>query len=98
MAVRGFNEFGGYDNDFSVRILDRHLCKVCNKVLNEPQLLVCCGEHDCEKCLSHSFEIAHKRCCPHCGAEGAKLQYVLDKGLKTEILGLKVCLIRETLL
>ena len=44
-------------------------CMICAKVLNEPHLTDCCGQHFCQACLEQWFEKQTKKECPHCRSE-----------------------------
>ena len=44
-------------------------CMICAKVLNEPHLTDCCGQHFCQACLEQWFEKQAKKECPHCRSE-----------------------------
>ena len=35
---------------------DDYLCMICVKVLNEPHLTDCCGQHFCQVCLEQWFK------------------------------------------
>ena len=76
-------EYGGYNHEFVGEVADRYNCQICTKVIREPHLAVCCGQHFCESCLS-------KESCPHCRAEGEAFHHVINKGLRSEINKLKI--------
>ena len=83
--------YGGYDYNFVNMVQDRLYCStVCTKVLRDPHLTKCCGQHFCESCLNYWFEKHHGQSCPHCRAEGNEFQHFLNKSLKREISELKV--------
>ena len=83
--------YGGHDNDFVGEVADRFICQICTKVLREPHLAVCCGQHFCESCLNKWFSRQQGRqSCPHCRAEGAAFSHVINKGLRSEINQLKI--------
>ena len=82
--------FGGHDYNFIDTVLNRHKCTVCTKVLRDPELTVCCGQHFCGTCLLQWFKSQHKKSCPHCRAEGPKFQHVENKSLKSEINQLQI--------
>ena len=44
-------------------------CMICAKVLNEPHLTDCCGQHFCQACLEQWFKKQTKKICPHCRSE-----------------------------
>ena len=52
--------YGGHDNDFVGEVADRFICQICTKVLREPHLAVCCGQHFCESCLNKSGSVDNK--------------------------------------
>ncbi len=84
-------EYGGYDNDFVETVSDRYVCStVCTKVLRDPHLTSCCGQHFCETCLNYWFEKHRQQSCPHCRAKGSGFNHFLDKKLKREISELKI--------
>ena len=84
-------EYGGYDNDFVETVPDRYECStVCTKVLKDPHLTSCCGQHFCETCLNYWFEKHRQKSCPHCRAKGSGFNHFLDKKLKREISELKI--------
>ena len=84
------DDFGGYEADFKDPVLERHKCTVCTKVLRDPELAVCCGQHFCGTCLLQWFKTQHNKSCPHCRAEGTKFQHVDNKSLKSEISQLRI--------
>ena len=79
---------GGYDSEFVCEVAERFNCQICAKVLREPHLAVCCGQHFCESCLNRWFQQHHS--CPHCRAEGKEFSHVIHKGLRSEINQLEV--------
>ena len=82
--------YGGYDYRFIVKDLDKYTCNICTKVLKDPHLTGCCGQVFCESCLNYWFTKHGKESCPHCRAEGKRLQHLLDKRLKREIYSLRI--------
>jgi TNF receptor-associated factor 4 len=42
---------------------------ICAKVLNEPHLTDCCGQHFCQACLQQWFKKQAKKICPHWRSE-----------------------------
>ena len=82
--------YGGHDFKFIGAVSDRLNCNVCAKVLRDPHLAVCCGQHFCESCLNKWFTRQGKESCPHCRAEGDKFNHVIHKGLRSEINQLKI--------
>jgi hypothetical protein len=90
MAERQLHVYGGYDYHFVDKISDRFICQICTKVLREPHLAVCCGQHFCESCLNKWFTGQGKQSCPHCRAEGKRFNHVIHKGLRSEVNQLKI--------
>lgn len=85
MAERNVPEdqFGGYEQDFIGVVPDRYICNtVCIKVLCDPHLTSCCGQHFCESCLNNWFTKHRKPSCPYCRAEGSDFNHFLDKKTK----------------
>ena len=82
--------YGGHDCTFVAAVPDRLNCNICTKVLRDPHLAVCCGQHFCESCLNKWFTGQGKESCPHCRAEGEAFKYVINKGLRSEINQLKI--------
>ena len=80
-------QYGGYDFTFTKPVPDRFHCNICTKVLRDPHLTGCCGEHFCESCLKHWFK-KQKTTCPHCRQEN--FNHVLNKALKREISDLEI--------
>ena len=48
---------------------DEYQCMICAKLLNEPHLTDCCGQHFCQACLQQWFKKQAKKICPHCRSE-----------------------------
>ena len=89
--MAGNQEYGGHDFDFVDKVPDRFNCQICTKVLCDPHLAVCCGQHFCESCLNKWFDRQQgKQSCPHCRAEGEEFHHVINKGLRSEINQLKI--------
>ena len=84
------DDYGGYEAKFIDTVLERYKCSVCTKVLRDPELAVCCGQHFCGTCLLQWFKTQRSKSCPHCRAEGTKFQHVENKSLKSEISQLRV--------
>ena len=55
MAKKDAEPFGGHDHEFVGEVPDRFNCQICAKVIREPHLAVCCGQHFCESCLNKWF-------------------------------------------
>lgn len=82
--------YGGHDYEFVGQVADRYNCQICTKIIREPHLAVCCGQHFCESCLNKWFARQGKESCPHCRAEGEGFHRVINKGLRSEINQLKI--------
>ena len=82
--------YGGHDYEFVQEVSNRLNCHICTKVLRDPHLAVCCGQHFCESCLNKWFTRQGKESCPHCRAEGETFNHVIHKGLRSEINELKI--------
>ena len=82
--------YGGHDCKFIGAVSDRLNCNICTKVLRDPHLAVCCGQHYCESCLHKWFTRQGKESCPHCRAEGEEFHHVINKGVRSEINQLKI--------
>ena len=80
-------QYGGYDFTFTKPIPEKLHCNICTKVLRDPHLTVCCGQHFCESCLKHWFK-KQKTTCPHCREEN--FNHFLNKALKREIDDLEI--------
>jgi len=80
-------QYGGYDLIFTKPVPDRFYCNICTKVLRDPHLTGCCGQHFCESCLKHWFK-KQKTTCPHCREEN--FNHFLNKALKREINDLEI--------
>ena len=89
MAMADNKQYGGYDHEFVGTVPDRFICQICTKVLHDPHLAVCCGQHFCESCLNRWFTRQGKESCPHCQAEGESFNHVIHKGLRSEVNQLK---------
>ena len=63
-------------------------CMICAKLLNEPHLTDCCGQHFCGVCLERWFEKQAKKICPHCRSES--FTYMRYLPLKRKINALQV--------
>ena len=86
MAVAN-TQYGGYNFSFTKPVPERFYCNICTKVLRNPQLTFCCGQHFCESCLKH-WSKKQKTTCPHCREEN--FNHVLNKALKREISDLEI--------
>ena len=60
-----------------------YFCQICMKVLQEPHVTECCGQHFCKACLEKWFERNHEKVCPHC--READFVHILYKPLQRKI-------------
>ena len=81
--------YGGHDYSF-VDNVDKYTCNICKKILKDPQLTACCGQHYCQSCLNYWFTTNYRRSCPHCRTERSGFQYFLNKSVKREIDSLRI--------
>ena len=91
-------QYGGYEYEFADKVPERYLCSiVCRKVLRDPRLLVCCGNHICEACLNswlrsqgelRQQEDQQQPLCPHCREEN--FTHVKNLSLRREVDELKI--------
>ena len=79
---------GGYDYEFVEEPPKRFICNICAKVLRDPYLTACCGQHYCESCIKHWIGEKRSKVCPHCRKNN--FVHILNKALKREIDELKV--------
>ena len=87
---------GGYDYEFvDDPIPQKYVCTICLKVMRQPRLTECCGQHYCDSCLTHWLDgQREKRTCPQCRQE--EFQSMLNKEKMREINDLKIyCIHRE---
>lgn len=83
-------KYGGYEGDLVEEPHDRFICTICTKILRDPHLVVCCGKKYCISCLENWFKEKCLKSCPHCRAKGCAFQFVIEKGMKSEIESFKV--------
>ena len=77
-------QYGGYAYEFFKVVPEKYMCStICTKVLRDPHLTACCGQHFCESCLHHWFLRQGREVCPHCREEN--FNHFLDKPVKREI-------------
>ena len=89
LPTRNVVQYGGYDYDFVKEVPEQLVCStICTKVLRDPHLTACCGQHCCNSCLEHWFERQKKQVCPHCQKED--FSHIPDKPVKRRIDQLKV--------
>ena len=74
--------------NFVVEPTDDFMCMICSKVLIEPHVTDCCGQHFCQSCLDEWFRKQGKKICPHCRSE--RFSHILYLPLKRKIQALKV--------
>ena len=78
--------YGGYNYSFVDKTVEWLTCEtICTKVLRDPHISKCCGQHFCESCLRFWFTKHGKESCPHCRTEGEEFVHFLDKKLKRQI-------------
>ena len=77
---------GGYDHDFVDTIAIKYHCNICMKVLRDPRLTECCGQHYCDSCLKKW--LVRNKTCPQCRKKD--FQNILDKAMIREIKEFKV--------
>ena len=87
-AVTEQPEYGGYDYDYVDKVPERILCTICTKVLRDPHLTGCCGQHFCESCLTQWLKKRTVKSCPHCREEN--FVHLHNKALKRDIQELKI--------
>ncbi len=66
------------DYEFVGKLQDELMCSICMKVLNEPQMVNCCEQRFCEKCLTKWM--TNNKTCPHC--RSTDFSYMFDKKIK----------------
>jgi len=85
-------DHGGYDlelADLEESAADELMCFVCSKLLREPHLTLCCGQHCCKTCLDRWMaKKTDTNSCPHCRT--TPFQHVLDKSIKRKVEAIKV--------
>ena len=65
-----------------------YCCMICAKVLNEPNVTDCCGQHFCQVCLEQWFEKNERKICPHCRSQS--FSYMRYLPLKRKISSFQV--------
>ena len=91
MAVAGSPsqpQYGGYEYAFLGAIPEKYMCSVCSKVLRDPHLTACCGQHFCETCLQQWCMRQGREVCPICQEDN--FVHFLNKATKREIERLKI--------
>ena len=89
MASRTGVQYRGYDYEFVEEVPEELVCSaICTKVLRDPHLTDCCGQHFCNSCLQRWFKRQGKQVCPHCRME--RFSRILDKPVKRRIDQLKM--------
>jgi len=79
---------GGYGYEFVEETPNKFICNICAKVLRDPYLTECCGQHYCESCIKHWIRQSGAQVCPHC--RNRNFVHILNRALKREINELKV--------
>ena len=67
---------------------EEYCCMICAKVLNEPNVTDCCGQHFCQVCLKQWFEKNKRKICPHC--RSTSFSYMRYLPLKRKISSFQV--------
>lgn len=80
------NVYGGFDYQFVDEAGDEFMCSICHKVLREPHLTECCGQHFCRSCLYHWSR--RNVTCPQCRKHSYK--HMLDKNVERKVNSLHV--------
>ena len=78
--------FGGYNCSFMQEPDQTLFCLICARVLREPQLTDCCGNHYCSSCLKKWLE--NSSSCPLCREKD--FNAFKDKKTERRIHGLEV--------
>ena len=60
-----------------------YFCSICTRVMCDPHLTDCCGQHFCRSCLLQWFHKQGRRQCPHC--RNQSLNHIIDLPLKRKI-------------
>ena len=77
------------DYNFVQDLPDAYLCQVCLKVLQEPHVTECCGQHYCKACLENWFsQNRGRKTCPQCRA--TNFNHMIYKPLQRQINELEV--------
>lgn len=80
---------GDPDNLFLRDPPQDYCCQICMKVLTEPHVTECCGQHFCKACLEKWFDKnPGERICPHC--REANFVHILYKPLQRKINELEI--------
>ena len=87
-------EYGGYEYKFVDKLDPKFYCIICQKVLCDPVLTGCCGQHCCDSCLQQWYRASYVKTCPHC--RKVNFPNVIDKPLKREVDSLKVYCVNYT--
>ena len=73
--------------EFVGDVPEKLICNICTKVLSEPHLTECCGQHYCKSCLDNWF-LRNWTCPTYCRAPNPK--HILNKDCVREIKELEV--------
>ena len=80
------------EHAFIDKVPEEFNCSICTKVLQEPMLTDCCGQHLCKACLENWFETGpgqkRTKTCPHCRSE--EFVYIKSLPLKRKISNLEI--------
>ncbi len=73
---------------FVKEISDEYKCVICSKLLRNPQVTECCGQHFCQYCLEEWLKSKYNALCPHCRSPNCN--YIRYLPMKREIYELEV--------
>ena len=76
------------DYKFVEKLSEEYTCQICMKLLKEPQLTNCCGQHFCRACLEQWFRQQYNKQCPHC--RKVNITHIISWPLQRKINELKV--------
>ena len=82
--------YGDYDYQFVGTISSKYICSICSKILHDPHLTSCCGQHFCASCLTNWLGTQQgRKTCPHCRQEN--FVHIASKAMIREVNELKIC-------
>ena len=62
---------------------EEYICTVCSRVMTEPHLTDCCGQHFCLGCLERWYQSRGFKQCPHC--RSIAFDHIVNLPLKRKI-------------
>lgn len=62
---------------------EEYICTVCSRVMTEPHLTNCCGQHFCLGCLERWYQSRGFKQCPHCRSRN--FNHIVNLPLKRKI-------------